>query len=240
MNHTKPPANTPRAPRAMREECHGADRTETNQAQRINATIQDFDIRPGHSVCWVSDEAAARKRFVDLQDRARHLGMQGSPFLPKNAAELNEVLAQRMDQDINKLRRKIKNKEDAAAAAAPAARDQLTLQQRVRISTPSNKSRRLLNSKKGTGEASTILMLNNWFNESITTDDDDWPSIAEFRAHKLHRETAASHDQQNRVMARSLRKNIEEEREVQLEMDLVGCGLYAVARLIEEINAYED
>lgn len=226
MTSEQPPINAPTAPKAMRDRQatnkkaqyrrKQTDPEKTTQVPQAPQALQpaqapddcaddNFLSRPGQSVSWVSDQAAAQKRFAGMKEKARHLGFHVSPFLPEDPIEHTKFLGYKQAKEIETLKKKINEKEEAAtqqkisralvrarkeaAANVTTAANDHALYQLMEMALPPAQLKPFGGGQKPSGELSPVLMMDTCFANRRTTTN-DWPSIAQFRAHKLNNDAS--------------------------------------------------
>lgn len=172
----------------------GFDRVHHDRASR----------NPGHSISWTSEEEELRSRFTSMRKKARHLGLQKSPYLPRDVAEYTGIvvdmkvkesahLSDRLQQDLQLT----EERENAKAALEQRARlaahpmimeDARLFNQLLDAPSPQGPVQPLFLGKQGVaqdGLSAVLATEHSAFNRPLpgkcVPQDNNWPNQSYFK-----------------------------------------------------------
>lgn len=163
-----------------------------------------YDLARGswsESRTWFSEQERLRLNFARLREKAHHLGLDKSPFLPETVGEYAALLAERKAAEAKRIRKKIQQNENAeqiprSEVTRVSHRSQLInanclffgealIDKFVQTSPPPPRQIELFDGKKARDGLSLVLAMETCFNEipNDTPESErvDWPPDAEFR-----------------------------------------------------------
>lgn len=163
-----------------------------------------YDLARGswsESRTWFSEQERLRLNFARLREKAHHLGLDKSPFLPETVGEYAALLAERKAAEAKRIRKKIQQNENAeriprSEVTMVSHRSQLInanclffgealIDEFVQTSPPPPQQIELFDGKKARDGLSLVLAMETCFNEipNDTPESErvDWPPDAEFR-----------------------------------------------------------
>lgn len=160
--------------------------------------------RWSQSLIWYSEEERLRLNFSRMQERAHHLGLDKSPFLPESVRDYAALLAERKAAEVKRIRKKIQQNERAARThleeeAMVSHRSQLInanclffgealIDEFVQTAPPPQQQIELFRGNRARDGLSSVLAMESCFNEIPTDAPEservDWPPDAEFRSWK--------------------------------------------------------
>lgn len=156
---------------------------------------------------WFSDEERLRLNFARMQEKAHHLGLDKSPFLPETVGEYAAVLAERKAAEAKRIRKRIQQNERAAQIQQDeetlvSHRSQLInanclffgealIDEFVQTRPPPPLQVQLFEGNRTTDGLSPVLAMETCFNEIPADIPEfervDWPPGVEFRNWKSYR-----------------------------------------------------
>lgn len=185
-----------------------------------NTIHQDTTPRPGYGVLdlesdrmdgswsqsriWYSEHERLRLNFARMQEKAHHLGLDKSPFLPETVGEYAAVLAERRAAEAERIRKKIQQNQRVARnrlneEAMVSHRSQLInanclffgealIDEFVQTAPPQQQPIELFKGNRARDGLSSVLAMESCFNEipadAPESERVDWPPDAEFRSWK--------------------------------------------------------
>lgn len=163
-----------------------------------------YDLARGswsESRTWFSEQERLRLNFARMREKAHHLGLDKSPFLPETVGEYAALLAERKAAEAKRIRKKIQQNEIAqriprSEVTMVSHRSQLInanclffgealIDKFVQTSPPPPQQIELFDGKKARDGLSLVLAMETCFNEipADTPESErvDWPPDVEFR-----------------------------------------------------------
>ncbi|POS71786.1 hypothetical protein DHEL01_v209818 [Diaporthe helianthi] len=164
----------------------------------------DYDHTPGgwsQSRIWFSEEERLRLNFARMQEKAHHLGLDKSPFLPETVGEYAALLAERKAAEAKRIRKKIQQNEREARSQQDeetlvSHRSQLInanclffgealIDEFVQTAPPPPLQIQLFEGNRMTAGLSQVLAMETCFNEipadAPESERVDWPPDVEFK-----------------------------------------------------------
>ena len=185
-------------------EAHNTTMHGTTQQPNSGVLDSEYDHDHGswsQSRIWFSEQERLRLNFARMHEKAHHLGLDNSPFLPETVSEYAALLAERKAAEAKRIRKKIQQNERAARIrqyeeAMVSHRSQLInanclffgealIDEFVQTAPPPPLQIQLFEGNRATDGLSSVLAMETCFNEIPADAPDservDWPPDVEFR-----------------------------------------------------------
>lgn len=176
----------------------------------VGVLDSDYDHTHGNwsqSRIWFSEEGRLRLNFARMQERAHHLGLDKSPFLPETVGEYAALLAERKAAEAKRIRKKIQQNErvvqtqqDEETLVSQRSQlinancllfDEALIDELVQTTPRPPLQVQLFEGNMTTDGLSLVLAMETCFNEipadAPESERVDWPPDVEFKNWKSYR-----------------------------------------------------